>query len=136
MSMASLAATATKLIEKNGRSGCQIYRPGDGAAPDPDMPWKKVAQPDALIVDKLKVLFVSAHEMRGEERRLGVKDLRFQELTPGAQAVALVAAGSLAGVAVLPGDLIVAGSERFSVLTCDPIQPGDVIIAYQMELKN
>lgn len=146
MSYANAVALAKRLITKRGRSGVSVYRPEVGLVTDATRPWKteSLETPDAdtLLASGLHVLFLDTRQAAGFLGQFGF-EVSFRSrvenpdsLMPGATAVAYIIPEELGGVRLDARDLVVSGSRRYTVMRCDPLEPGDELIMFVAQLKE
>lgn len=139
----SVVALAKKLITKKGRSGVSLYRGTPNTPANPARPWKlDVTVADQLIALGLHVLFLDQREVRGERGEHGL-DLALRSivympdsLVPGATTIGYFIPSELSGQVLKTGDLVVTGANRYSVIQCNPLQPGDELVLYIAQLKE
>lgn len=139
----SVVALAEKLITKKGRSGVSLYRGTPNTPANPARPWKlDVPVADQLIASGLHVLFLDQREVRGGRGDRGLDTaLRSvvympDSLVPGATTIGYFIPSELSGQALKVGDLVVTGSNRYSVIQCNPLQPGDELVLYVVQMKE
>lgn len=142
----SAIALAERLIKKKGRKGVQLYRSTVNSASNPQRPWKldnpSAAAADVLLAEGLHVLFLDPRQARGEQGQFGF-EVSFRSrtempdsLVPDASAVAYFIPAELGSTAIQVGDLVVSGGSRYAVMRCDPLQPGDEVVVYRVQLKE
>jgi hypothetical protein len=139
----SVVALAKKLITKKGRSGVSLYRGTPNTPANPARPWKlDVTVADQLIASGLHALFLDQREVRGDRGDAGLEiALRSvvympDSLLPGATTIGYFIPSELSGQALKTGDLVVTGTNRYSVIECKPLKPGDELVLYVVQLKE
>lgn len=137
-------ALAKRLITKKGRANVSAYRPGISAPTDADRPWKLdgPAVADQLLASGLHVVFLDNRQAIGWQGQFGF-EVSFRSrvenpdsLMPGATAVAYLIPEELGVVRLDANDLIVSGDRRYTVMRCDPLEPGDQLIMFIAQLKE
>jgi hypothetical protein len=140
----SAVALAKRLIEKKGRSGCQVVRPGAYTASDSSKPWATdVPVADVVLGTSVKIVFLNLREVRGQLGQLLSSDVKFKlgvqiipdSLAPDTTALAYLVPSHVSSPPQA-GDLVVTGSQRFDVLQSETLQPGSQAILYTLQLKG
>ena len=137
-------ALVQRLITKKGRTNVSVYRPGLSTATDADRPWKLdgAAVADTLLASGMHVLFLDSRESIGFLGQFGF-EVSFRSrvenpdsLMPGTTAVAYIIPSELGATRLQAEDLMVTGTHRYTVMRCDPLEPGDDIIMFIAQLKE
>lgn len=118
---ASLAATALRLIEANGRA-ISIRKVTTAAPPDPAKPWIPGAEGTADTA-AIGVFF--------DTERSAITN----ETIPADQSVLLVAASGL-GVTPIGKDRVVDGSDVWEVVKVNTLKPGATVLLYELMVKK
>lgn len=139
----SSVALASRLIKKKGRSGVSVYRPTPNGVSDPNRPWKlDVPVTDLLLASGLHAVFLDQRQVRGDLGQqaldLSMRSLVYMpdSLMPGATMAGYFIPSELLRRTLEVGDLVVTAGHRYSVLRCDPLQPGDELVLYIAHLKE
>lgn len=137
-------ALVKRLITKKGRTNVSVYRPGLSTATDGARPWKLdgAAVPDTLLASGMHVLFLDSRESIGFLGQFGF-EVSFRSrvenpdsLMPGATAVAYIIPSELGVARLQAEDLMVTSTHRYTVMRCDPLEPGDELIMFIAQLKE
>lgn len=137
-------ALVKRLITKKGRQNVSAYRPGVSAPTDGARPWKLdgSAVADTLLASGMHVLFLDSRESVGFLGQFGF-EVSFRSrvenpdsLMPGATAVAYIIPDELGVARLQPEDLMVTSTHRYTVMRCDPLEPGDELIMFIAQLKE
>lgn len=137
-------ALVKRLITKKGRTNVSAYRPGISEPLDGDRPWKLdgAAVADTLLASGMHVLFLDNREAVGFLGQFGF-EVSFRSrvenpdsLMPGATSVAYIIPEELGAARLQPEDLMVSGTRRYTVMRCDPLEPGDELIMFVAQLKE
>lgn len=119
MSYLTNRATATRLINKKGRTVTLSNKVV--TTPDPAEPWNKTPGTDVTEDTKAVIMKYELKEIDGELVKVG--DMK--ALVP-----------YIEGVDVKNFDTLIDGSETWKIKKVTPVQPGDTLIFYRLNLRK
>lgn len=125
-----IAATAKRLIEANGRTVSLVRLDRDPA--DPDMPWRGPAVVDSAPYDPLdypspKAVIVpyTEDDIDGTLVRHGDK-----------RAYVAATSTAVAALNLAEYDGLIDNGEQYKIVSVNILNPGEIIILYEMQLRK
>lgn len=139
----SAVALVKRLINKKGRSDVGITRSAPGVASNTARPWKvDIAGSDIIIATGIHAVILDIKQVQGDLGQQGLElSLRTlvpmqDSLTPSTTAIGYFIPDEFVGFTIRVGDLITTAGQRYTVLRCEPLQPGNEIVMYVANLKE
>lgn len=118
---ASLAATAERLIDENGRDVTLVKRSETPA--DVSKPWRGTLADDTTLVVKAAIVPFEAEDQEGDLVRREDKQ-------------AFVAANVTSPNEIENFDEVDDGADTYKIVSADVIEPGDTRVLYVLQLRK